>query len=104
METTDAQRLAVTPASPEASDALPGIPLPAQSRARSALAGFVGPDSPKIEEASALSLTEADKPGVGPLAWPARQPHGPLRRAWFPVSSPIGHGLGLFQSNREANA
>ena len=56
------------------------------------------------KQAPTDALTEADKPGVGPLAWPARQPHGPLRRAWFPVSSPIGHGLGLFQSNREANA
>ena len=44
METTDSQRLTVTPASPAASDALPGTPLPhAQKRARWALAGFLGP-------------------------------------------------------------
>jgi hypothetical protein len=42
-------------------------------------------NSASSRKASPLSLTEADKPGVGPLAWPARRPHGPLRSAWFPV-------------------
>jgi hypothetical protein len=83
MGTTDSQRLTVTPASPEASDALPGTPLPhAEKRARWALAGVLGPGAPRSSrKASPLSPTEADKPGVGPLAWPARRTHGPLRRA-----------------------
>jgi hypothetical protein len=49
METTDSQRLTVTPGSPEDSDALPGTPLPhAGKRARSALAGFLGPGAPRV--------------------------------------------------------
>ena len=48
METTDSQRLTVTPAAPETSDALPGTPLPhAEKRPRSALAGFLGPGAPR---------------------------------------------------------
>ena len=48
METPNSQRLTVTPASPEASDALPGTPLPhAEKRARWALAGFLGPGAPR---------------------------------------------------------
>ena len=107
METTDSQRLTVTPASPAASDALPGTPLPhAQKRARWALAGFLGTgSSASSRKARALWLTEADKPCMGPLGWPARRPHGPPRWARFPVPSPIGrHGLSLFESNREVNA
>jgi hypothetical protein len=40
--------------------------------------------SASSRKASVLSLTEADKPRVGRLAWPARRPHGPLRGARFP--------------------
>ena len=44
MEKADSQRLTETPASPEASDALPGTSLPhAEKRVRWALAGFFGP-------------------------------------------------------------
>ena len=66
--------------------------------------GFSTGSSASSRKARALSLTEADKPGVGPLAWPAKRPRGRLRWARFPVPSPIGHGLGLFESNREGNA
>ena len=60
--------------------------------------------SASSRKARALWLTEADKPCMGPLGWPARRPHGPPRWARFPVPSPIGHGLSLFESNREVNA
>src|SRR6516165_8796085 len=40
METTDSQRLTVTPASPEASDALPGTPLPHAERGDGRSPGF----------------------------------------------------------------
>jgi hypothetical protein len=49
METTDSHRLTATPASPEASDALLGTPLPhAEKRARWALAGFLGAGTPRV--------------------------------------------------------
>jgi hypothetical protein len=60
--------------------------------------GFSDQEPREIEEGERLSLTKAEKAGVGPLAWPVRRPHGPLRRARFPVPFPIGHGLGLFES------
>ena len=47
-EKADSQRLTVTPASPEASDALAGTSLPhAEKRARWSLAGFLGPGAPR---------------------------------------------------------
>jgi hypothetical protein len=102
METTLSQRLTGTPASPEASDALPGTPLPhAEKRARWALAGFLGPGTPR--DRGRRAPCRSPKP-LGLLARPARRPHGPLRRAQFPVPSPIGHGLGHFESNGERTA
>jgi hypothetical protein len=66
--------------------------------------GFSDRELREREEGERLPPTAADKPGVGPLAWPARGAHGPLRRARCPVPSPTRHGLGIFASNREANA
>ena len=68
METTDSQRLTVTPASPAASDALPGTPLPhAQKRARWALAGFLGTgSSASSRKARALWLHRSRQALHGP--------------------------------------
>ena len=106
METTASQRHTVTPASPEASDALPSTSLPhAQKRARWALAGFLGPGAPRAQGRRA----------------PCRSPK-PTSPAWARLPGRRGgrmdrcagrgsrcrprsaNGLGLFELNREANA
>ena len=52
----------------------------------------------ELEEGSRHVAHRSGQALHGPARWPARRPHGPPRWARFPVPSPIGHGLSLFES------
>jgi hypothetical protein len=97
----------VTPASPDASDALPGTPLPTLRAVQDRRSpGFRTGSSASSSKASALSLTEADKPrrGLACLAGEAAArtaaqravPGAVLDRPW---PQPLS-----IESRREANA
>jgi hypothetical protein len=82
----------------------PAPRYPTLRNVQDGLAGFLGPGASRERGRRAPCRS----PKATSPAW-ARLPgrrggRTDLRRAWFPVPSPIGHGLGLFQSNREANA
>jgi hypothetical protein len=67
MEKADSQRLTETPASPEASDALPGTSLPhAEKRVRWALAGFFGPGARRARGGERLVAHRSRQAWRGP--------------------------------------